>query len=167
MAIESQTQNFSPGAEQALKDLGLITDYSLTGKSLENLKHEHRSGRPEAYTYDDLSGLWDNYPLLEPLGNQANLFDVTSRRTQVAFHPDPERFFLRGDGKTIPEEIHTGVRPLEYYANLVAKYNTRLRQETGRDDIQAIMGNAADWPDLIFQYNAKTGKYLFGGHYDN
>jgi len=129
-------QPFTNEEKKTLKKDGYLI-YPFT---LKTIKTQKEAGKP----------LWhviDTGPEFEA---------VTSMVGQVAFYPDPRRFF-------IPESNN---RSLEEQLKMIEEYGKDLRQRLDLpDNIQAVMGHVPDYTQLAFTYLEKTGEYLFEGKY--
>ena len=82
--------------------------------------------------------------------------EVSSMVGEVAFIPNPKRFYLPGsDYKTFDEQTE-----------LIEEYGRVLREGLGLPDhIKAVMGQASDYAQLAFRHLEATERYLFGKRY--
>lgn len=136
----SESENpisFTEQARKELEDRGFCI-VKLTGNSIA----QFRASNPKDTT---LYNIWSSFfPVFE---------GISSRGTEIAFDPSPDRFFIPNSGNsTFYEQLA-----------LIEEYSDGL----GIDGTRAIMGEAADYVDLAFTYRNNTGEFLFGPKYDN
>lgn len=129
----TSTLKFTDEQREALTARGLVV-YELTGQSIASQRV-----RGSRFWTD-----WHkSYPKFEAL---------TSRLSEVAFNPDPEKFFLpKSNNKTLSQQ-----------EELVGEFSQRLQKDV--KGIGAIIGDAPDYVELTFGYKGEHGS-LFGERY--
>lgn len=129
---------FSDEAREALEAEGYKI-YLLTGQSIRSL----REGGKKFWS------TWHrDYPEFE---------GKTSRLSEVAINPDPDRFFLpNSNNKTLEQQLR-----------MVEKFSKQLRGRERLSGVEAVVGEAPDYAELAFAYLKATGQYLFGESYDS
>lgn len=71
---------------------------------------------------------------------------------EVAFHPDPKRFFLPGSNrKTLDKQI-----------DMVKEFSEELQRKSGLTSIKAVIGEASDYADLTYTHVDNIGRKRFG-----
>jgi len=110
--------------------------YDLTGQTITSL---HEAGNPfqlDWHTYDPFK----------------SISLVSSRVGQVAFHPG--KLFLEGsDNMNMPDQL-----------SLFTRY--KLAIEIEMPGVTAIVGNVADYAELLALHRDRTHRYLFGEEYE-
>ena len=135
-----EIKTFSKEALEFLKTRKELV-YTLNGQSL---KDQQLAGRPFWFIF---SG-----------GEEFLTFP--SMRSEVAFNPSPEKFFLpESKNLTLPQQ-----------EEMIAEYSHKLQKEFGSDTIRAVMGDAPDYTSIAFQHLDATkakgkAEYLFGKEY--
>ncbi len=134
----AEIKRFSDEAVEALLKRDFVI-HDLNGESIASLRG---AGRRFWSTWHR------DYPEFEA---------KTSRLTQVAINPDPERFFL-------PESNR---KTLKQQEEMIAKFSKELASGKNRiKGVVAIMGEMPDYVELAFRHLDATQKYLFGPDYD-
>lgn len=92
---------------------------------------------------------------IAPVGE--NFLTLSSMRSEVAFHPSPDKFFL-------PKSNNLILLDQQY---MISEYSHKLQTEFGSGEIKAVMGDAPDFTLLAFLHlqaiRRKEG--LFGRMY--
>lgn len=93
------------------------------------------------------------------ISNQGNdqFMRLLSRNSEIAFHPDPDQFCLRGSNSKALSDQQSMID--EYSHDLA----TRKRKKVG--GVQALMGGVSDYAGLAFSYFDETGVRLLGEDY--
>lgn len=130
-------QPFTLAEKRVLKRDG----YLIYSFSFQTIGSQIHAGKPFWYLFN---------------GVDQQFKEVSSMVGEVAFIPNPKRFYLPGsDYKTFDEQTE-----------LIEEYGRVLREGLGLPDhIKAVMGKAADYAQLAFRHLEATGRYLFGKRY--
>lgn len=128
-------KEFTPEIRELLEKDGFVI-YSLTGRSIADLKEE------------------GNFIDIVPwVSNRDNTLHIPSRQTEVAFHPDPKRFFLEGSSEKT--ELEQQILLLQFSRQF----------ETSFPGTKVIKGEGADFIELALRYYEDSKKRLFGKKY--
>lgn len=134
---QPKRETFSEAEKKALKREGLVV-YPLVGLSIQDQKN---AGQQFWYIID--------------AGEK--FLTMSSRATEVAFNPDPKKFYLPGsNNKTLDQQIA-----------MIQEYSDDLQKRLKLQSAEAIMGEAPDYVELIFTHFDATNKRerLFGQKY--
>lgn len=133
----AEVKRFDPESRKALTKEG-HTIYQIGGQSIAILRD---AGRPFWSTWHK------DYPDFEAL---------TSRYSEVAINPNPDKFFLpKSNNVTTDEQLE-----------MIAEYSRKLQRRLKDQTFEAIMGQAPDYVELAFSHLDATGDRLFGEKYD-
>jgi len=129
-------QPFTPAERRALEKDGLL----IYPFSLQTIRSQKDAGKP-------FWNMVDAGPQFEA---------VPSMVGEVAFIPDPKRFYLpESNNKTLGQE-----------EELIKEYGRELRERLNLPDhIKTVIGQAPDYTQLAFMHQEETGEYLFGPKY--
>ena len=126
---------FSDEAKAALEKQKFII-HELTGQSIKSLKDSGRKFWTDWHK---------QYPDFEALA---------SRRSEVAINPE-KLFIDKSNNKTLSEQ-----------EEMIRKFSESLAKGRNRiPNVEAIMGGAPDYVELVFRHLDATGDYLFGEKY--
>lgn len=109
--------------------------YSLTGQSIRSLREAERQFR---------STWHQDYPDFE---------ELTSRQSEVAVNPN-KLFLVDSNNKTLEQQI-----------KLIDKFSKQLRGRGRIANVEVVLGEAADYCELVFLHLDITGERLFGEKY--
>jgi len=128
-AIPAETKRFSPDLKEALEKKGFVV-YTIGGQSIKSEKEQGRKFRPT----------WqDNYPTFWHYKDYEDFWNLTSMYSEVAINSDPKKFYIaRSYDKTLNQQLE-----------MIADYSKKLQRKLS-SEIEAVMGQAADYVDLTF-----------------
>jgi len=121
---------------EALKREGLTAVYSLTGETIADQKEK---GRKFCQITES-----DNNTLLA----------VRSLMGDVAVDPRPDKFLLPESNVTLDQQLE-----------MVAEYSHKLQRKLRTDTVEAIIGQAPDYTELLFAHFDAIGERLLGEKY--
>lgn len=128
-----EIKRFSEEQRKALEKEGYVV-YVLTGQSIKTLRDTLRDSGHKFW-----SDWHEDYPDFEALG---------SMQSEVAINPN-KPFLPKSNKKTLSQQ-----------EEMVNKFSEELGEEV--KGVKAIIGQAPDYVELVFQYLDKTKDYLFG-----
>lgn len=130
-------KKFTDKQKEALIERNFTAVYLLSGQSIKSLREAGRKFSKRCRSYPDVENL-------------------TSRLSEVAINPN--QLFLPGSDRKIFEEQ---IRILQDFSFALSKGRNRIQ------GVDAILGTASDYAELVFLHLDKTGEYLFGSEYGN
>lgn len=129
-------ETFSKEAQETLlKDGAAI--YDLTE---ETMRMQGRAHQPFWYIVEDV---------------EKKLLDLPSTHTQVAFFPDPNRFYIP----------NSNYKTFKVQEELVERDGEELRKRLGLSDIEEIIPEAPDLTELTFKHLGNYYYYELGDNY--
>lgn len=123
--------------KEVLAKEGLTAVYPLTGESIADQKEKGR-----------------NFWYIVQSDNNS-LVTLRSMIGDVAVDPRPDKFLLAKSNKLT----------LDQQLEMVAEFSHKLQRRLKTDSVEAILGQAPDYTELVFAHLDKTGQRFFGEKY--